>query len=45
MRREPMGKGAPQSRAVFEELVRCIEQRLPQFELRFRSDRDGALAP
>jgi hypothetical protein len=25
--------------------VRFIEQRLPQFELRFRSDRDGALAP
>jgi len=45
MSREPMGKGAPQSRAVFKDLLRCIEQRLPQFALRFRSDRDGALAP
>ena len=45
MSREPMGRGAPQSRAVFEGILRCIEQRLPQFVVRFRSDRDGALAP
>jgi len=45
MSREPMVKGAPQSRAVFEDLLRCVEQRLPQFALCFRSDRDGALAP
>jgi len=45
MSREPMGKGAPQSRAVFEAILHTVAQRLPQFELRFRSDRDGALAP
>ena len=45
MSREPMVKGAPQSRAVFEDLLRCVEQCMPQFELCFRSDRDGALAP
>ena len=45
MSRESMGKGAPQSRAVFEAILHTVAQRLPQFELRFRSDRDGALAP
>ncbi len=45
MSREPMGRGAPQSRAVFEGILLCIEQRLPRFAVLFRSDQDGAVAP
>ena len=43
MSREPMGKGAPLSRAVFERLLAATADQLPQLELCFRSDRDGAL--
>jgi len=43
MSREPMGKGAPQSRAVFEAMLNTAAERLPDLELRHRSDRDGAL--
>jgi hypothetical protein len=43
MSREPMGKGAPQSRAVFEAMLQTVAERLPDLELRHRSDRDGAL--
>jgi hypothetical protein len=43
MSREPMGKGAPLTRAAFERLVAASAQHLPQLALVFRSDRDGAL--
>ena len=43
MSREPMGKGAPLTRAAFERLVAACGQHLPQLALVFRSDRDGAL--
>ncbi|MBU6354014.1 MAG: hypothetical protein KGQ81_03545 [Cyanobacteria bacterium REEB498] len=41
MSRESMGKGAPHTRQAFEQLLE-LAQRLPQMELGFRSDRDGA---
>ena len=43
MSREPMGQGAPQTLAVFERMIQLAAQALPALELRFRSDRDGAL--
>jgi hypothetical protein len=43
MSREAMGQGAPQTHAVFEQLVHLATRQLDGLELRFRSDRDGAL--
>jgi hypothetical protein len=43
MSREAMGQGAPQTHAVFEQLVHLASRQLDGLELRFRSDRDGAL--
>jgi len=43
MSREPMGQGAPKTLAVFHQLLDLAAARLPDLELRFRSDRDGAL--
>lgn len=43
MSREPMGQGAPLTRAVFVHLLELCDRCLPDLELRFRSDRDGAL--
>ncbi len=43
MSREPMGKGAPSTRAVFEQLLEACAQYLPALVPCFRSDRDGAL--
>ncbi len=43
MSREAMGQGAPQTHAVFEQLVELACRQLDGLELRFRSDRDGAL--
>jgi hypothetical protein len=42
MSREPMGQGAPQTLAVFQQMLQRLEA-MDQLELRFRSDRDGAL--
>jgi len=39
--REAMGKGAPETRAVFEGML-LQAQRLPGFAVGFRSDRDGS---
>lgn len=39
--REAMGKGAPETRAVFEQMLQQSE-RLPGFAVCFRSDRDGS---
>ena len=44
MSREAMGLGAPQTLAVFEELVKQAG-RLVGMDVVFRSDRDGPLAP
>ena len=44
MSREAMGSGAPQTLAVFEELVNQAG-RLVGMDVVFRSDRDGPLAP
>ena len=41
MSREPMGKGAPLTRAVFDQLVAACGQYLQPLEPCFRSDRDG----
>ena len=43
MSREPMGQGAPQTLAVFQRLIQLVADGVPALELRFRSDRDGAL--
>lgn len=43
MSREAMGQGAPQTRAVFERLLALVASAMPEQELVFRSDRDGAL--
>ena len=43
MSREPMGQGAPQTRHVFEQMLELVGTIQPELELRFRSDRDGAL--
>jgi len=43
MSRESMGQGALQTHAVFLQMISVVEQRLQGLELRFRSDRDGAL--
>ena len=43
MSREPMGQGAPQTRQVFESMLGLVADAQPGLELRFRSDRDGAL--
>jgi hypothetical protein len=43
MSREPMGQGAPQTHAVFEQLLQLVAASLEGMEVRFRSDRDGAL--
>jgi hypothetical protein len=39
--REAMGRGAPQTRRRFEELVELAREVMPELELVFRSDRDG----
>ncbi|MCP9891757.1 hypothetical protein KBY57_11945 [Cyanobium sp. Aljojuca 7D2] len=41
--REGMGKGAPQSRACFEQVLALLAEQLPAIELRYRSDRDGPI--
>jgi hypothetical protein len=41
--REAMGTGAPQTKERFECLVAIAEQVMPDLDLVFRSDRDGAL--
>ncbi|WP_198537856.1 hypothetical protein [Vulcanococcus limneticus] len=43
MSREAMGQGAPQTRAVFERMLDLAASAMPQLDLVFRSDRDGAL--
>ena len=43
--REGMGRGAPLSRGVLEQLLQRLQQLLPQCVLRYRSDRDGPLEP
>ncbi len=43
MSREAMGQGAPKTRAVFERLLELVGSRMPELDLLFRSDRDGAL--
>ena len=43
MSREPMGQGAPQTLAVFHQLLDLVVQRQPTLVPVFRSDRDGAL--
>ncbi len=43
MSRESMGIGAPQTRERFESLVTIAAQVMPDLDLVFRSDRDGAL--
>ena len=43
MSREPMGQGAPQTRAVFHQMLEEAERSLGHLQLCFRSDRDGAL--
>jgi hypothetical protein len=43
MSREPMGQGAPQTRAVFQQMLNEAERSLGHLRLCFRSDRDGAL--
>ncbi|MEB3308042.1 MAG: hypothetical protein VKK98_07830 [Cyanobacteriota bacterium] len=41
--REAMGTGAPETRAVFRELLTLLQRHLSCFQHVFRSDRDGAL--
>ena len=43
--REGMGRGAPLSRGVLEELLQRLQHLLPESGLRYRSDRDGPLEP
>ena len=43
--REGMGRGAPLSRGVLEQLLQRLQQLLPDSGLRYRSDRDGPLEP
>jgi hypothetical protein len=43
--REGMGRGAPLSRGVLEQLLERLHQLLPESGLRYRSDRDGPLEP
>jgi len=43
MSRELMGQGAPQTKQVFARLLQLAATVLPDLELCFRSDRDGAL--
>lgn len=43
MSREPMGQGAPHTRAVFARMLEQAGALLPGLDLCFRSDRDGAL--
>jgi hypothetical protein len=43
--REGMGRGAPLSRGVLEQLLERLLQLLPESGLRYRSDRDGPLEP
>ena len=43
--REGMGRGAPLSRGVLEELLQRLQQLLPESGMRYRSDRDGPLEP
>ena len=43
MSREPMGQGAPQTRAVFQQMLDEAARSLAHLQLCFRSDRDGAL--
>ena len=43
--REGMGRGAPLSRGVLEQLLERLQQLLPESGLRYRSDRDGPLEP
>ena len=43
--REGMGRGAPLSLGVLEELLQRLQQLLPESGLRYRSDRDGPLEP
>jgi hypothetical protein len=43
--REGMGRGAPLSRCVLEQLLQRLQQLLPDSGLRYRSDRDGPLKP
>ena len=43
--REGMGRGAPLSRGVLEQLLERLQQLLPDCSLRYRSDRDGLLGP
>ncbi|MEB3276333.1 MAG: hypothetical protein VKM92_05130 [Cyanobacteriota bacterium] len=41
--REGMGKGAPQSRSCFEQVLALVTEQLPGAQLRYRSDRDGPI--
>ena len=43
--REGMGRGAPLSCGVLDQLLEQLQQLLPESELRYRSDRDGPLEP
>lgn len=43
MSREPMGKGAPQTRRWFDQLAAAAAETMPHLVLVFRSDRDGPL--
>jgi hypothetical protein len=43
MSSESMGVGAPETRSAFEHLVQLSTEYLPDLELVFRSDQDGAL--
>ena len=43
--REGMGRGAPLSRCVLEQLLQRLQQLVPDSGLRYRSDRDGPLEP
>ncbi|KEF42252.1 MAG: hypothetical protein ER33_06945 [Cyanobium sp. CACIAM 14] len=43
MSREAMGTGAPLTKGLFEGLVAIAAQVMPDLDLVFRSDRDGAL--
>ncbi|MCT0206632.1 hypothetical protein [Synechococcus sp. CS-1332] len=43
MSREAMGAGAPHTKQLFENLVAIAAQVMPDLDLVFRSDRDGAL--
>lgn len=41
--REGMGKGAPQSRSCFEQVLGLLAVQLPGAQQRYRSDRDGPI--